>query len=214
MTPAEYAVEVNRTRRRTDAQLPDSTYLTGHLLGLVGESGEVCDLVKKHVLHGHALDREKLIKELGDVLWYNIALRLDAGREVPQHWNGHDWIEPPDAGDIANEALELFDHSGNVRMALSDLPPASVDYALNEQLYTLATLASVCGVDLAHVAEQNIAKLRARFPEGFTAAASQARVDVEQHTVLPVAVPTSEPEPKEPTRLPPNFFRAIGREFP
>lgn len=39
-------------------------------LGLTGEAGEVADLVKKHVYHGHELDVEKLTKELGDVLWY------------------------------------------------------------------------------------------------------------------------------------------------
>lgn len=39
-------------------------------LGLAGESGEVADLLKKHLHHGVSLDVEKLRKELGDVLWY------------------------------------------------------------------------------------------------------------------------------------------------
>ena len=39
-------------------------------MGLCGESGEVIDLVKKHLFQGHDLDDEKLIKELGDVAWY------------------------------------------------------------------------------------------------------------------------------------------------
>ena len=39
-------------------------------LGVAGEAGEVADLIKKHLGHGHALDRDKLRKELGDVLWY------------------------------------------------------------------------------------------------------------------------------------------------
>lgn len=196
MTPAEYAVEVNRTRRRTDAQLPDETYLIGHTLGLVGEGGEVCDLVKKHVLHGHALDKAKLIKELGDVLWYNIALRLDTGGEVPTHWDGCDWIEKPTAADLARVALDVSDYAGNAKGAIDQRPIDAgwLAEALNDQLYELAALAAAVGVDLAHVAAQNIAKLRARFPEGFTAAASLARVDVEasgeQHTILPVSVPT------------------------
>lgn len=51
----------------------------GHLvavfaLGLAGESGEVIELVKKHIGHGQDLDRLKLRKELGDVLWYLAAL--------------------------------------------------------------------------------------------------------------------------------------------
>ncbi|MDY5276723.1 MAG: nucleoside triphosphate pyrophosphohydrolase family protein [Erysipelotrichaceae bacterium] len=39
-------------------------------MGLCGESGEVIDLVKKHLFQGHDLDDERLIKELGDVAWY------------------------------------------------------------------------------------------------------------------------------------------------
>lgn len=39
-------------------------------LGLTGEAGEVADLVKKYIYHGHDLDIDKLVKELGDVLWY------------------------------------------------------------------------------------------------------------------------------------------------
>lgn len=39
-------------------------------LGLAGEAGEFADRVKKTAYHGHALDREKLLDELGDILWY------------------------------------------------------------------------------------------------------------------------------------------------
>lgn len=39
-------------------------------MGLCGESGEVIDLVKKHLFQGHDLDDERLIKDLGDVAWY------------------------------------------------------------------------------------------------------------------------------------------------
>lgn len=39
-------------------------------LGLAGESGEVADLLKKHLFQKHDLSEEKLIEELGDVLWY------------------------------------------------------------------------------------------------------------------------------------------------
>lgn len=46
-------------------------------LGLCGESGEFADIIKKAVYHGHALDKEKAAKELGDTLWY---IALAAGR--------------------------------------------------------------------------------------------------------------------------------------
>jgi NTP pyrophosphatase (non-canonical NTP hydrolase) len=39
-------------------------------LGIGGEAGEVADMLKKHIGHGHDLEVDKLGKELGDVLWY------------------------------------------------------------------------------------------------------------------------------------------------
>ena len=50
--------------------LTEKDVLMNALMGLCGESGEAIDLMKKHLYQGHALDREKLIKELGDVAWY------------------------------------------------------------------------------------------------------------------------------------------------
>ena len=44
--------------------------LINGVMGLCGEAGEAIDLVKKHLAQGHELDREGLIKELGDVAWY------------------------------------------------------------------------------------------------------------------------------------------------
>ena len=51
-------------------ELSERDVLINSVMGLCGESGEVIDLVKKHVSHGHPLNREKLIDELGDVAWY------------------------------------------------------------------------------------------------------------------------------------------------
>ncbi len=44
--------------------------ITNGVLGLAGEAGECCDIVKKYKYQGHELDKEKLKDELGDVLWY------------------------------------------------------------------------------------------------------------------------------------------------
>jgi len=43
-------------------------------LGLAGEAGEVADLIKKNLFHDDQMDMNKLVKELGDVCWYLVAI--------------------------------------------------------------------------------------------------------------------------------------------
>lgn len=47
----------------------DEVLLNG-VMGLCGESGEVIDILKKHLSQGHELNKEKMAEELGDVAWY------------------------------------------------------------------------------------------------------------------------------------------------
>lgn len=90
---------------------PDQVMLVWNALGLAGEAGEVADTIKKAVFHQHGLNRDVLIKELGDVLWY------------------------------------------------------------------VAALCTKIDVDMSEVMERNIAKLRLRYPSGYSSADSQARRD-------------------------------------
>lgn len=65
---------------RTLIDRPDAEYsdheimLVWNALKLNGEAGEIAELIGKGVFHQHGIDRDKLIKELGDVLWYVAAL--------------------------------------------------------------------------------------------------------------------------------------------
>lgn len=65
--------------------------LTIACLGLSGETGEVVDLVKKHMESGKPIDRAKLAYELGDVLHYLVRVALMAGINpdtiAPDHLN-------------------------------------------------------------------------------------------------------------------------------
>ena len=64
-------------------ELSQKDVLINGVMGLCGESGEAIDIVKKHLAQGHALDREALLKELGDIAWYlaETAYALDATLE-------------------------------------------------------------------------------------------------------------------------------------
>ena len=58
--------------------------LINSVMGLCGESGEAIDIVKKWLMQGHELDKDHLIKELGDVAWYlaEAATALDVPLEA------------------------------------------------------------------------------------------------------------------------------------
>ena len=72
------ANEYQRLAMRTAGE-NDESYLLNGVMGLCGEAGEVIDLVKKHLFQGHELDRDKVVEELGDVIWY-CALIAEAVR--------------------------------------------------------------------------------------------------------------------------------------
>jgi NTP pyrophosphatase (non-canonical NTP hydrolase) len=48
-------------------------------LGLAGEAGEVADIIKKELGHGHPEDPAKIAIELGDVMWYIAVLADEYG---------------------------------------------------------------------------------------------------------------------------------------
>ena len=81
MTINEYQQLAMRT---LNPALSRKDVLINGVMGLCGEAGEAIDLVKKHLAQGHALDREGLIKELGDVAWYlaETAYALDVDLET------------------------------------------------------------------------------------------------------------------------------------
>ena len=64
-------------------ELSNPEVLLNGVMGLCGESGEVIDLLKKHLSQGHPLNKEKMLEELGDVAWYmaEIAYALGANLE-------------------------------------------------------------------------------------------------------------------------------------
>ena len=56
--------------RTSNKELSPDYHLLNGALGLVGESGEIADLVKKNWMQGHPLDLVHVAKELGDICWY------------------------------------------------------------------------------------------------------------------------------------------------
>lgn len=67
MTMNYYQQQALRTAREDWAQI-DRLILAA--LGATGEAGEFADMIKKYAFHEHDLNQDKVIKELGDIMWY------------------------------------------------------------------------------------------------------------------------------------------------
>lgn len=76
MELTEYQIEASKT-------IPDgmreSDIIDNAVYGLIGEVGELVDIIKKYKFQGHPLDKEHAKLELGDILWYinEMAFGLD-----------------------------------------------------------------------------------------------------------------------------------------
>lgn len=64
---SEYQKLAMRTAKKFDT---DFAMRADVGLGLAGEAGEVADIIKKDLAGAKELDRNHLIEELGDILWY------------------------------------------------------------------------------------------------------------------------------------------------
>jgi NTP pyrophosphatase (non-canonical NTP hydrolase) len=62
-----------------NAMTPNGAHLLHMAVGVSGESGELLDAVKKHVIYNKPLDRENVIEELGDLEFYMEGLRQGLG---------------------------------------------------------------------------------------------------------------------------------------
>lgn len=163
--------------------------LNHSVIGLVTEIGEVATVIKRNEIYGKPWDDEMrghLAEELGDICWY-IPCGLQAlGHENPAQvfdWLMYDQIIPLSqldcvkamayaAGRLAKSCDTLKYKQGRIilqRAALTD------DYGAI--LGAVHRLCEIHMLDFSAILEGNIAKLRKRYPEKFTAELAEARLD-------------------------------------
>lgn len=164
MTPSEYCIEVQRT---FSPALNKSTVQ----LGLLGESGEVADVIKKAMERGQPVNRNKLIEELGDVLWYTAA-KLHLHNSVMVH---DQTFWPHINHSFYNLACVLCKQA-------SWLGEAKYPYEYEDSAKKVISLVTEIGsllspaVSLEEIMELNIQKLRKRHVDGFKAPTARPNV--------------------------------------
>lgn len=179
--------------------------ISAYALGLAGEAGEVVDLLKKSWGHGHPLDVEKLKKELGDCLWYVVALALQFGIPIdritprrliddtaPEHRGSRPLMIVGVVGRVCRMLEREWYSEAGAFMRAGGLEKALVrdlKYVWDQ----LEQLGLEHGLTLGSILQANVDKLRLRYPDGFSTEASIARVDVIQTTVFPPKPSVQEP---------------------
>ncbi|GAC1590822.1 MAG: hypothetical protein NVS3B25_09630 [Hymenobacter sp.] len=78
---------------------------------------------------------------------------------------------------LAGEAGEVVDLLKKVQGHGKALDKAALTKELGDALWYISNLADTYGIELADVAQENVKKLKKRYPDGFQVKASEARVD-------------------------------------
>ena len=77
---AELVQKLSKRGEDIIAQLtPEKAHLWHMATGISGESGELEDAIKKHIIYNKPLDRENVIEELGDLEFYMEGIRQGLG---------------------------------------------------------------------------------------------------------------------------------------
>lgn len=83
MTPEGWSFnEYQEKSKRTLQNLTKEEALKNYSMGLSGEIGEIIDLLKKHLYHGHELDQDKVQEEIGDAIFYISAIATTLGASL------------------------------------------------------------------------------------------------------------------------------------
>jgi len=82
-------IEYQELAMKTASDKSKQNRILNGVMGLCGEAGECIDIVKKHMFQGHELDKQRLIDEASDCLWYlaEIASGLEMSMEEIASYN-------------------------------------------------------------------------------------------------------------------------------
>ena len=80
MTEQQYRQATERTWNvKYNPMTPKEQELSNIAMGIGGEAGELVDMAKKVIHHGHEMNKLELIKELGDLDYYLTRLKIFYG---------------------------------------------------------------------------------------------------------------------------------------
>lgn len=160
--------------------------------GLSGEFGEICEIFKKCYFHQHPIDFDNLKKELGDLIWYAVVLadvfNINFDETFIRKCNKDLLINMKVSPD-SMLSIMLLKTDKNIG-EFSKYVMNSI--FLNKKLIyfnktsliiqIISNTKKICNIlnqfTFDEVIEENIKKLKSRYPNGFSSKASINRNDV------------------------------------
>ena len=156
---------VNTLAKRTGFGDPDFTEEAHMRLGLLSELGELITPYKSYLAYGKVLDKENVIEEIGDLLFYLYA--LDDSTAAHLLFDAEEWDKEENPFALHKMLLGLGTYLSQ--------PIIQKDRVLA----LLVVLAYGVGVTLADCMKGNIEKLAKRYPDGYSDLAAIKRADKE-----------------------------------
>lgn len=145
---------------RTCVVLDDESHRQHMILGIISEVGELADAYKKHLAYGKELDKVNVLEEIADIFWY-----------VANWVNTRPEYSSSEVKFIKSKDLE----TGEEETTPSDFFFTYLQTLHLGKLNGLVNKTFSLGIHLGFTIEEvekaldnNIAKLRVRYPEKFT----------------------------------------------
>lgn len=162
-TVQDYIDAISFTFEKNGRMIPPEVCM----LGLEGETGELQDIIKKVLWHGLDVKdpavRDSIKKEIGDCCWYTAVLLRAVAKKGVEFDIDIDSPDVPETDDSDANLLAACQALWRVKSGLLVGSVVSVGH-----MWPMLQIFAKCFVwTLTEVCEANVAKLRARYPNGF-----------------------------------------------
>lgn len=180
-------------QKRSARTMQPSWRVDAYATGALGEAGEVLDVVKKFIDHGHPVDPQaetarKMLLEVGDLLWYLCAIATFFGLSMQEIYDAY--VVPglsPARPDFAprkwtrrllNECSALYEDAEEAEVLRTEANVHVVERQIGEILWRVEMLCRYYGFDFEQARPLNVEKLHSkagRYAAGFSPEASAGR---------------------------------------
>ena len=177
---------------RTEKQLPTNERLQHGCLGLITEAGEIVTEIKRTEIYKKELSEDRMVhicEEIGDIVWY-VAIFVNVLQIEPSTLEYQPRMPRPEEGEDSDKmvvlSMVLGEHIGRICfgvmkcemqgvVTLEDKGLISASIGMVLEICRIA--AEHCNSTLEKCLEDNIAKLRIRYPDAYSNEAAEARAD-------------------------------------